>query len=84
LNTVIYVPAYSYIYWETGDAVAFFVNSNDVQVSFGTTWLAENLQAVYIDSLLNLGVAGEFYSFNYPYYEIGLEIAGDPLPLYTY
>jgi hypothetical protein len=82
LNEVIYVDAYSYIYWETGNAVAYFVNSNDELVYFGTTWLAENLQAVYIDSLENLGVAGEFYSFAFPYYEIGLEAAGDPLPLY--
>jgi len=84
LNEVIYVPAYSYIYWETGNAVAYFVNSNDEEVYFGTTWLAENLQAVYIDSLVNLGESGEFYSFAFPYYEIGLEVAGDPLPLYTY
>ena len=83
MNRVLYLPAYNYIYWETGDAIAYFVNYNDEQVSFGTTWLADNLQAIYIDSLVNLGLSGEFYQVSPLFYELGLELAGEPFPIYT-
>jgi len=82
LNEVIYVPAYNYIYWETGTAVAFFVNSYSQEIYFGTTWLADNLQLVYVDCLEDEGLSGEIYEVSPLFYEMGLELGGQSLPLY--
>jgi len=82
LNEVITLPAGYYIYWETVDAVAYFVNSYYTALTFGTTFLADNLQVIYIDCILNEGLSGELYQSSPLVYELGLELAGEPLPLF--
>jgi len=62
--------------------VAYFVNSNDEEIYFGTTWFADYLQVIYTDSLEDQGLSGEIYEVSPLIYEIGLELAGEPLPLY--
>lgn len=84
LVEVIVIPEDYCIWWETETVMAYFCATPCSGIEFGTTWFANELQAVLEVCILDYTFTGEFYTSGSPFWQAGLEVAGEVTPLYAY